>query len=104
MVGAGPSNALDVIGERMVSVRGTVVNAADDAAITVSTVEVQAGLGTDRVVALVSPVPIAIPPGGTATWETTLMAKPAAPLLALVDASVTDWSWSDPDVAAGCPS
>jgi hypothetical protein len=103
MVGAGPSNALDVIGERMVLVRGTVVNAAD-AAITVSTVEVQAGVGTDRVVALVSPVPIAIPPGGTATWETTLMAKPAASLLALVDVSVTDWSWSDPDVAAGCPS
>lgn len=103
MVGAGPSNALDVTGERMMLVRGTVVNAAD-AAITVSTVEVQAGVGTDRVVALVSPVPIAIPPGGMAAWETTLMANPAARVSAVVDASVTDWSWSDPDVAAGCPS
>lgn len=103
LLGAGPSNVLDVVGERLLLVTGTVVNASG-AAVTVSTVEVGVGEGTDRTVVSVRPVPVAIPPGGTANWETTLMAGPTAQSQALVDATVSDWSWSDPDLAVACPS
>jgi hypothetical protein len=105
-VGAGPSNVLDVVGERRLRATGTVVNASD-AAVTVSTVEVRIGTGTDPNIHLVSPVPTAIRPGGTAIWEatsTTNMTNPPAQLSDLVEATVTEWSWSDLGLAASCPT
>ncbi len=103
LVGAGPSNVLDLVGERMLLVRGTVVNSSDTG-VTVTTVEIRAGAAINPTIALVSPVPIAIPPGGTALWEATLLARPATQLLDLVGASVTEWTWSEPDLALSCPS
>jgi len=106
LVGAGPSNVLDVVGERGLRVTGTVVNASD-AAVTVFTVEVRVGTGADPNVAFVRPVPMAIPPGGTAIWEATLTTNgtdPPAQLGDLVEATVSEWSWLNPGLAASCPT
>lgn len=105
-VGAGPSNVLDVVGERRLRATGTVVNASD-AGVTVSSVEVRIGTGTDARTVFVTPVPTAIPPGGTAIWEatsTTKMTNPPAQLSDAVEATVREWSWSDPGLDASCPS
>ena len=103
LLGAGPSNVLDLAGERDLSVRGTVRNPST-AAMTIASVEVGAGQGDSREVVSVNTVPMVIPPGGTATWEATLQADAGAPSESIIDVRVTDWSWVDPALAARCPS
>lgn len=102
-LGAGPSNVLDLVGERILQVTGTVVNTSQ-AAVTVVTVEISAGQGADREVESAGTVPVAIPPGGTATWETRLLAGGDAPSETRIDVRVTDWSWVEPSLDATCAS
>lgn len=103
LLGIGPSNVLDIVGERVLLVTGTVVNTSS-AAVFVAEVEVESGQGTDREVELVGTVPVDIPPGGTAGWEARLLAGVTLPSQAPVGARVTEWSWVDPGLAARCPS
>lgn len=103
LLGAGPSNALDLAGERTLQVSGTVVNTSE-AALTVTAVEVGAGQGADRRVEATGTVPVAIPPGGTATWEVRLLAGVSSATEPGMDVRVTDWSWVDPGFAAACAS
>lgn len=102
LLGVGPSSVLDIVGERVLLVTGTVVNTSS--AVIIAEVEVEMGQGTDREVESVGTVPVDIPPRGTAGWEARLLAGVTLPPETPVDARVTEWSWVDPGLAARCPS
>lgn len=102
LLGVGPSNVLDVVGERVLLVTGTVANTSS--AAVVAEVEVEMGQGSDRVVESVGTVPVDIAPGRTAGWEARLLAGVTLPSETPVDARVAEWSWVDPSLAARCSS
>lgn len=102
VLGDWPGSVLDPVGERVLLVTGTVTNNSE-AAITIETIEIGTGEGTDRMVGLAGPVPFTVVPGGVADWEARLLLGLAPVVDPLADVRVVSWSWADPNLV-GCPT
>lgn len=102
VLGVWPGSILDPVDERVLQVTGTVTNNSEEA-ITIDTIEVGTGEGTDRVVALAGPAPFTLVPGGTADWEAELVTRIAPLVDPLADVRVMRWSWVEPGLD-GCPT
>lgn len=101
LLATGPRSVLDVIGEPVLQVTGTVANTSDEV-VTIEAIEIRAGEAPDQAIGSVLTVPLFISPGGTASWEARLPAGPGIPVEPPVDARIVAWSWTDPDLADAC--
>ena len=99
---AGPQGVLDVGGERLLEITGTLINETQ-AAIHLVRIGVRAGNGDGEVVQQATTVPATIPPGGTAGWSAKLRTGVPMVLWGLVDAQVLSWSWVDETLPACRP-
>lgn len=98
----GPLGLLDLGGERLVEITGTVRNHTPGS-ITAIRLGVGTGGGEERTIQQATTIPATLASGATARWTVNVRTALRITLTGEVDVDVLSWSWSDPDIPA-CPS